>query len=82
MEGFRVPVHRSLCSPILIGGVPREFAILNGTLFAVLLLGVKTLVSIPLFITIQTIAVLLAKKDPYFLQTFTIHLKQKHFYEG
>jgi type IV secretory pathway TrbD component len=34
MEGFSVPVHRALTQPIMLGGAPREFAILNGTLGA------------------------------------------------
>ena len=36
MEGFEIPIHRSLTQPIMIGGVPREIAILNGTLSAAL----------------------------------------------
>ena len=43
MEGFSVPVHRSLTQPILLGGAPREFAILNGTLAAALFFGLHTL---------------------------------------
>ena len=33
-EGYVIPVRRSLTEPILMGGVPRTAAILNGTLAA------------------------------------------------
>ncbi len=47
MEGFSVPVHRSLTQPILLGGAPREFAILNGTLGTALLFGLHSLIGVP-----------------------------------
>lgn len=34
LEGFDVAVHAALGSPILLGGVPRIIAIVNGTLAA------------------------------------------------
>ena len=40
-EGFTIPVRRSLTEPILLGGVPRTAAILNGTLAAALGLGLQ-----------------------------------------
>ena len=40
-EGFAIPVRRSLTEPILLGGVPRTAAILNGTLAAALGLGLQ-----------------------------------------
>ena len=33
-EGYRVPLRTSLTRPILMGGVPRAFAILNATIGA------------------------------------------------
>ena len=41
VAGFRVPVHRALTEPILLGGAPRAIAILNGTLAAALGLGLR-----------------------------------------
>jgi len=40
-EGFEVPVHRALVEPILLGGVPRTIAIVNGTAAAALGLGLQ-----------------------------------------
>ena len=36
IEGFRIPVHRSLTQPIMMAGAPRAATILNGTLAAAL----------------------------------------------
>lgn len=77
-----MPVHRSLTQPIMLGGAPREFAILNGALGAVLLFGLHSFVGIPIFLVLQTGAVLLAKHDPQFLDTFRRHVNQKHYYEA
>ena len=41
IEGFEVPLHRSLTEPILLGGAPRAIAIVNGTIAAALGLGLQ-----------------------------------------
>jgi len=52
-EGYVLPLHTSLTRPILIGGVPRGFAILNGTFGAAIALGLQQpLIGIPLFAAI------------------------------
>jgi type IV secretion system protein TrbD len=80
MEGFTVPVHRSLTQPILLGGAPREFAILNGTLAAALLFGLHSLIALPVYLILHTAAVALAKQDPQFLDTFRRHIHHKSYY--
>jgi type IV secretory pathway TrbD component len=80
MEGFSVPVHRALTQPIMLGGAPREFAILNGTLGAALLLGLHSLLCIPICIGLHIVAVALAKQDPAFLDTFRRHINHKPYY--
>lgn len=82
MEGFNVVIHRSLTQPILIGGAPREFAILNATFGAALVFGMQSLLAIPLVIVVHLAAVLLAKQDPYFLETFKRHINQKPYYDA
>lgn len=82
MEGFSVPIHRSLTKPILLGGAPREFAILNAALGAVLFFGLHSILGIPLFLLLHLIASLLAREDPYFLDTFRRHINLKHYYEA
>ena len=39
VDGFEVPLHRSLTEPILLGGAPRALAIVNGTLAAAVGIG-------------------------------------------
>jgi type IV secretion system protein TrbD len=82
MEGFNVRIHRSLTQPILVGGAPREFAILNLTIAAALVFGLQSLLAIPVFALTHIGAVLLAKKDPYFLETFKRHLNHKPYYDA
>ena len=53
MEGFEIPIHRSLTQTIMLGGVPREIAILNGTLMAALVLGMHSLLGVPLGLVIH-----------------------------
>jgi type IV secretion system protein TrbD len=82
MEGFEVPVHRALTQPILIGGAPRELAILNGTITAALVLGLQSILALPIGIVLHVLAVAAAKNDPYFLAVFKRHLAQKAYYEA
>ncbi|MFD2237672.1 VirB3 family type IV secretion system protein [Aureimonas populi] len=41
VDGFEVPLHRSLTEPVLMGGAPRSVAILNGTLAAAIGIGLQ-----------------------------------------
>ena len=34
IDGYEVPIHSALGSPLLLGGAPRGIAIVNGTLAA------------------------------------------------
>ena len=47
VEGYEIPIHSSLTQVIMIAGVPRELAILNGTLTAALVLGLHSFWGIP-----------------------------------
>ena len=80
MEGLSVPIHRSLTQPILLGGAPREFAILNGTLGAALLFGLHTFFGVPVCLALHVLAVALAKQDPMFLETFKRHINHRPYY--
>ena len=80
MEGFQVPIHRSLTQPIMIGGAPREFTIVNGTLTAAMVLGLQSLLGLPVGFVLQAIAVAISKRDPQFFSTFRRQLRQKRYY--
>jgi type IV secretory pathway TrbD component len=79
-EGFEVPIHRSLTEPILMAGVPRTMAILNGTVAAALVLGLHFILGIPICLIIHMAAVIATKKDPQFFDCFRRLIKQKSYY--
>lgn len=78
--GFEVPVHRSLVEPILLGGAPRGFAIVNGTVSAALALGLQQwLAGLVLWAVMQTLGVFAAKRDPDFAAVVLRHLRQRSY---
>jgi len=80
VEGFSIPVHRSLTEPILMGGAPRGAAILNGTIAAALELGLQIWVlGIAFWVIAHGICVFAAKRDPKFLEVLTRHIRHKGY---
>ena len=80
LEGYSVPVHRSLTEPIMMAGAPRGVAILNGTIAAAVGLGLQLWVAgIVLWMIGQGAAVYAAKKDPKFLEVGVRHLKHQGY---
>jgi len=78
VEGFEVPIYRSLAEPILLGGAPRGLAILNGTLAAAIGLGLQQfLPGLALWLLGHSLAVFAARRDPDFLPILLRHLRQK-----
>ncbi len=82
LDGFEVPLHRSLTEPIFMAGAPRAVAIVNGTLAAALGIGLRLwLVGIALGVVGHVLAVWGAKADPQFMDVFARHVKHKLFLE-
>lgn len=81
IPGYRINVHSSLTTPILLAGAPRHFTILNGTICAALTIGLHAVYLLPVFIIFQAIAVMLTKQDPQFFAVFLRHMKQKKYYQ-
>jgi type IV secretion system protein VirB3 len=80
VEGFSIPVHRSLTEPILMGGAPRGAAILNGTIAAALGLGLQIwLLGIAFWVIAHGVCVFAAKRDPKFLEVLTRHIRHKGY---
>lgn len=74
--GYLAPVHRALTEPILLGGAPRALALLNGTLAAVLGLGLRLwILGGVLWIIGHGLAVWAARKDPDFAEVARRHLR-------
>ena len=78
IDGFDVPIHASLGSPILLGGAPRGLAIVNGTLAAAIGLGLQQwLAGLVLWALGHSLAVFAARRDPDFAPVLLRHLRQK-----
>ena len=83
IEGFEVPLHRSLTEPILLGGAPRSVAIVNGTLAAAIGIGLQVwIVGIAMGIAGHLLAVWVAKLDPQFMDVFARHVKYRAYLEA
>lgn len=81
-QGFEVPIHRSLTSPLLMAGVPREVAIINGTFTASIVLGLQFFWGIPIGILLHTMAVYATKRDPQFFEVLRRSMRLKPFYRA
>jgi len=82
-EGYEVPVNLSLTQPVLMGGVPRPFAIVNGTLTAALTLGLHVWwLGLPLGLLLHAGAVRLTKADPLWFDVFKRQLRCPKHLEG
>jgi type IV secretion system protein VirB3 len=80
IEGFDIPLHRSLTEPILLAGAPRAIAIVNGTIAAALGLGLRLwLAGLLLWVVGHSIAVFAAKRDPDFAEVLRRHLRHKAY---
>jgi len=79
-EGYEVPMHLALTTPMLISGVPRSFAILNLTMSLVLALGLHLWwLGIPLGLAVHVAAGWMTKRDPWWFDVFRRHLRTPKF---
>lgn len=80
VEGFEVPIHASLGTPLLLGGAPRGIAIVNGTLAAAVGLGLQQwLAGVLIWAAGHSLAVLAARRDPDFAPVLLRHLRQRGY---
>lgn len=78
VPGFTIPLHRSLTTPILIGGAPRAFAIANGTLAAAVGLGLRFYIAgLIIWLIGHAVGVIAARHDPNFMEVLSRHIKHK-----
>lgn len=82
LEDMAAPLHRSITEKILLAGVPREIAILNGTIGAAFGLGMGSYWVVPVFIGIHLLSVRLTKADPQFFDVFKRFINHKDIYEA
>ena len=68
LDGYEIPLHRSLAEPILMAGAPRSAAIAIGALSAALALGLRLWIpGLVVWVAGHSLAVLMARSDPDFL---------------
>lgn len=80
VDGFEIPLHRALTEPILMGGVPRNVAIANGTLGAALGLGLQLWIAgVAVWLIGHAGAAFAARKDPAFMDVLSRHIRHKAY---
>jgi type IV secretion system protein TrbD len=77
----QIKIFHALTTPILLGGVPRQFAILNGTVCAATVFAMQNLYLLPIFIVLHFLAVVCTKKDPYFFSVMLRNVRQKPYHD-
>lgn len=83
VAGFYAPVRRSLIQPILLGGAPRAWAILNGTLAGAVGLGLRLwIVGLALWLVGHLLGVWAARRDPAFVDVARRHLRYPSWLEA
>ncbi|ARM30493.1 VirB3 family type IV secretion system protein [Prosthecochloris sp. HL-130-GSB] len=75
IEGYEVPMHRSLTEVILLGGVPRTLAFLLWTTAAALGFGLHQIWFVPVAVVLHVIFAAMAKRDPQFFDVFVRAMK-------
>lgn len=80
MEGFETPIYRSLTEKMMIAGVPRELAIVLGTLATMFGLGLHSWYVLPVFVVCYFAAARVHKKDPQAFDVFRRHIRMKRYY--
>jgi len=77
VDGFEIPVHKSLTEPILLAGVPRRIAIINGAMMAAFGFGGQSLLAIPIGLAFHVLFAALTRIDPNFFDVLFRNLKRK-----
>lgn len=76
-----MPLRTSLTRPLLSGGVPRTFAILNATVAAAIAFGLQQpLIGVPLWLVIQSAGAYASARDPWFLETWPRAMAKPAFF--
>lgn len=78
IDGYEVPIHSSLVAAILMGGVPKPFALCNLTVSAILTLGLGVWwVGVPIGLTLHSVATALTNSDPLWFEVGRRHVKHQ-----
>lgn len=75
IDGFEIPLHRSLTEVILLGGLPRNVGLMLWTTSVALAFGMQQLWVLPVSIVLHLLLVALTRRDPFFFEVFIRALK-------
>jgi len=80
IDGYEIPLHRTLTEPILLAGAPRTLAIAIGTLAASVGLGLRLWIpGLLIWFIGHAVAAHLARRDPHFLDVAIRHVRHKGY---
>ncbi len=68
VPGFLAPVRQALTAPMLMGGAPRPYTILNGTLAAIIAFAGAIAAGVAIGLAGHILGVLLARRDPAIIE--------------
>lgn len=77
IPGYLAPLRQALTQPILLGGAPRSYAILNGTLCAMIAFAGAPIWAVGIGIAVHTLGVFLARRDADFVEVLRRTMKIK-----
>ncbi len=63
----------------MLGGIPRNIAILEGTIAACCVLGLNNIWAVPVMIVIHFLLVHLYSKDEYYLEILFQHIQEDDY---
>ena len=80
-DGLISPVHHSLVTHDLLGGIPRRAAILNGTITACLVQGTKLWWLAGVGVALHALMYWATKRDPEWFPVLIRYLKSGRYYD-
>lgn len=75
LDGFEVPVHRSLVEPMLMAGLPRTVALVLWTTTAAVAFGLRQIWVLPIGIALHVLCAAITRADPYLFEILMPALK-------
>ena len=83
IDGYELPLHVALTQPVLMGGAPRTFAILNATFALAVGMGLHLWwLGFPLGAACHAAAVLMCKRDHHWFDVMLRQLRQPTYLDS
>jgi len=76
---MKIPIHKGPIERNMIAGLPRNVAILGGTMGSALVLGLQNLWMVIALMPIYITLIILYRLDSYFLEILIAHVNENDF---